>query len=326
MSFLSYLLVGTSLGMAVAASADTALAQHCPSKSVRLIVPFSPGGGTELVVRTVATKLTELRKQSVIVDNRGGASGNIASELVARAAPDGCTLLFGHSSPIVINPILFKALPFDTVKDFAPVSLLGSVQFLLVVHRTVPAGSVPELIALIKSKPGELPYGSGGAGSPPHLAAELFKSRTGVDMIPIPYKGGGPLEIAVLSGEVKIVFSAFSTSLPHVKTGVLKSLAVTGPKRSPAAPDVPTMQELGFADFDVRAWYGILAPAATPKAVIAGLNRDLVKIVGMPDVSESFRRGYADPATSTPDEFAAFIKAQKLFWGKVLQGIDIKPD
>ncbi len=320
------LLAAAALGLAISAITSTTLAQSYPSRPIRLIVAYPPGGGSDTLARIVSPKLAELVGQQIVIDNRPGAAGNIATEIAARAQPDGHTLLWGFSTPLVVNPSLYKNLPFDTDRDFAPVLLLGSAQFLLVVHRSVQANSVQELIALLKSKPGQLPYGSAGTGSPNHLAAELFKGRAGVDMIHVPYKGGGPAALAVLSNEVKILFGSFASSLPHVKTGSLRALAVTGLKRSPEAPDVPTMQELGFPGFDVRAWYGVLAPTGTPKAIVTRLNRELLKILAMPEVQEALKREGLEPSGTTPEEFAAYIKAEKALWAKVIKDAGIKPE
>lgn len=320
------LLTAALLSLGAPVMMDTALAQGYPSRPIRLIVAYPPGGGSDTLARIVAPRLTEMLAQQVIVDNRAGAAGNIATEIAARAQPDGYTLLWGFSTPLVVNPSLYKNLAFDTDRDFAPILLLGSAQFLLVVHRSVQANSVQELIALLKSKPGELPYGSAGTGSPNHLAAELFKGRAGVDMIHVPYKGGGPAALAVLSGEVKVLFGSFASSLPHVKTGVLKALAVTGPKRSAEAAAVPTMQELGFKGFDVRAWYGVLAPAGTPRAIVTRLNRDLLKILALREVQESLKREGLEPAGTTPEEFSAYIKTEKALWAKVIKDAGIRAE
>lgn len=315
------------LSLAAFIISNTALAQSYPSRPIRLLVAFPPGGGADTVARIVAPKLTELEGQQVIVDNRPGAAGNIATEIAARAQPDGYTLLLGHSSPLVVSPSLYKGLPFDTDKDFAPILLLGSTQYLLVVHPSVQAMSVQELITLIKrSKPGQFSYSSAGTGSPNHLAAEVFKTMTAVDIVHIPYKGGGPAILAVLSGEVKILFASFASSVPHVKTGKLRALAVTGPNRSPKAPEAPTMQELGFAGFDVRAWFGILAPAGTPRAIVTHLNRNFLKVLAVPEVHEALKRVGLEPSATTPEEFAAYIKAQLTFWAKVIKGAGIKPE
>lgn len=314
------------LALATFAVANGVLAQDYPKRPIRLLVAYPPGGGSDTLARIMAPKLTELVGQPVIVDNRPGAAGNIATEIAARAQPDGYTLLWGFSTPLVVNPSLYKTLPFDTEKDFAPISLLAAAQYILVVHASVPANSVKELIALAKSKPGELNYASAGMGSPLHLAAELFKNKAGLDIVHVPYKGGGPASVAIVSGEVKILFGSFASSLPHVQARKLRALAVTGPTRSPEAPEVPTMHELGFAGFDVRSWYGVLAPDGTPKAIVTRLNREFLKILAMPDVQEALTRHGLEPTGSTPQEFAAHIKAEKAVWAKVIKDAGIRAE
>lgn len=320
------LLAAGVLGVATCAITNSTLAQNYPTRPIRLLVAYPPGGGSDTLARIVAPRLVQLVGQQVVVDNRPGAAGNIATEIASRAQPDGYTLLWGFSTPLVVNPGLYRNLPFDTEKDFEPIVLLGSAQFILVTHRSVLANSLPELITLIKSKPGQFNYSSAGVGSPNHLAAELFKGRAGLDIVHVPYKGGGPASVAVLSGEVKMLFGSFASSLPHVKTGRLKALTVTGPKRSPEAPDIPTMHESGFPGFDVRAWYGVLAPARTSKAIVARLNREVLKILSMPDVVEGLKREGLEPAGGTPAEFAAHIKAEKALWAKVIKDAGIKPE
>lgn len=323
---LETLLAAAVLGLATSAISSTTLAQSYPSRPIRLLVAYPPGGGSDTLARIMAPKLTERGGQHVIVDNRPGAAGNIATEIAAKAQPDGYTLLWGFSTPLVVNPSLYKNLPFDTEKDFAPISLLATAQYILVVHPSVPANSVKELIALARSKPGQLNYASAGVGSPLHLAAELFKNKAGLDIVHVPYKGGGPASVAVVSGEVKILFGSFASSLPHVQARKLKALAVTGPQRSSEALEVPTMQELGFAGFDVRSWYGVLAPEGTPKAIVTRLNREFLKILAMPDVKEGLRRHGLEPTGSTPQEFAAHIKAEKAVWAKVIKDAGIRAE
>lgn len=320
------LLAAAVLGIGAAAATNAIHAQSYPTRPIRLLVAYPPGGGSDTLARIVAPKLTETVGQHVVVDNRPGAAGNIATEIAARAQPDGYTLLWGFSTPLVVNPSLYKKLPFDTEKDFAPISLLAAAQYILVVHPSVQANSVRELAAFARSKPGQLNYASAGVGSPLHLAAELFKKTAGVDIVHVPYKGGGPASVAVLSGEVKILFGSFASSLPHVKAGKLKALAVTGPKRSSEAPEVPTMQEVGFRGFDVRAWYGVLAPAGTSKVIVTRLNREFVKILSMPDVQEALRRHGLEPTGSTAEAFAAHIQAEKAVWAKVIKDAGIKPE
>lgn len=300
-------------------------AQAYPTKPIRLILGFPPGGASDAGARIFAPKLSQLLGQQIVIDNRPGANTNIANELVARAQPDGHTLLWGFSNGFVVNPSLYDKLPFDPIRDFAPIMLMAQYQFVLVVNRSVPAASLGELIASIKSsKPGQFQYASTGIGSPNHLAAEMFKNRSGLDITHIPYKGGGPATIAVISGETKMLFASIPSVLGHIKTGNLRAFAVTAPARAPELPDVPTMRELGFPGFDVRAWNGVFAPAGTPKPVIGRLHRDLSTVVAMPDVQDGFRREGMEPAINTPEEFAARIKSETAVWSKLIKAAGIK--
>ena len=321
-----FLLAAVALGSAAFAVTTYTFAQSFPNRPIRLIVAFAPGGGSDTSARIIARKLTELVGQPVVVDNRPGAAGNIATEIAVRAQPDGHTLLWGFSAPLVVNPSLYKNLPFDTEKDLAPILLLASSQYMLVVHPSVPANSVKDLIALAKSQPGQLTYASAGVGTPHHLAAELLKNRAGLDIVHVTYKGGGPASVAVMSGEVKMHFGSFASSLPHVRAKRLKALALTGPRRSPEAPELPTMQEVGFAGFDVRSWFGVLAPDGTPNAIVTRLNREFLKILAMADVREALKKIGLDVSGSTPQEFAAHIKAEKAVWTKVIKDAGIKPE
>lgn len=321
------LLVTVTLGLTTFATTNIALAQSYPSRPIRLIIGASPGGASDAFARIVSPRLAELLGQQIVIDNRPGASGNIAIELVARAQPDGYTLLWGVSTTLVINPILYKNLPFDPQKDLAPILLLGSQQLILVVHRSVQANSVQELIALVKSsRPAQFQYASGGIGSPNHLAAALFIARTGLNIIHVPYKGGGPATIAALSGETNIFFASLASAVPHIKAGSLKALAVTAPKRSSEAPDTPTMQESGFPGFDVRSLHGVLAPAGTPKRIVAHLGGDLTKVMSVPSVQEALKRSGLEQSIGTPEEFAAYIKSETALWAKVVKDAGIKPD
>lgn len=320
------LLAAVISGSLALALTTRAFAQDYPNRPIRLLVAFSAGGGSDTSARIVAMKMSELLGQQVVVDNRPGAGGNIATELVVRAQPDGYTLLWGFSAPIVVNPSLYKNLPFDTEKDLEPIALVASSQYILVVHPSVGVSSVKDLIAFARSRPGQLSYASAGVGTPHHLAAELFKSRAGLEITHVVYKGGAPAAVAVMSGEVKLHFGSFSTSLPHVKTGRLTALALTGPTRSPEAPEVPTMQEQGFTGFDVRSWFGFFAPARTPKPVVTRLNKELLRILAIPDVQERLRKTGVDPSGSTPQELAAYVKVEKAVWAKVIKDAGIKSE
>jgi len=297
------------------------------NRPVRLIVAFPPGGGSDTLARYIAPHLSEAIGQPVVVDNRTGAAGNIATEIVAKAQPDGHTLLWGFSAPLVINPNLYRGLPFDVERDLAPISLLATEQFILVTSMSVPAQSVKELVALARAKPGQLSYASAGVGTPHHLAAELFKSRAGgLDIVHVPYKGGGPAAIAIIAGEAHMIFVSFAAALPHVKTKKLRALAVTGPERSAEVLQVPTMQEEGFRGFDVRAWFGVLAPAGTPQAVIVKLNGDLIKTLALPDVRDNLRKHGLDVTGSTPEAFSIHLKREKALWGQVVREAGIKAE
>jgi len=316
---------GIALSAIVSAAGNSTLAQSFPSRPIRLLVAFSPGGGSDTSARIIGLKLGELAGQPVVVDNRPGAAGNIATQIAASAPPDGHTLLWGFSTPIAVNPSLYKNLPFDTTKDLEPITLIATSQYMLVVNPSVPANSVKELIAVAKSKPGRLSYASAGVGTPHHLAAEMLKKQAGLDIVQVTYKGGGPAALAVMSGEVQMHFGSFASSLPYVKAHKLRALALTGPERSREAPDLPTMQELGFAGFDVRSWFGVLAPAGTSKAIIALFSRDLLKILAMPEVKQQLNRIGLDPAEkNTPQEFAVYIKTEKARWARVIKDAGIR--
>jgi tripartite-type tricarboxylate transporter receptor subunit TctC len=302
------------------------VAESFPVRPIRLLVAFSPGGGSDTSARIVALKLGELLGQQVVVDNRPGAAGNIATEIAVRAQPDGYTLLWGFSAPLVVNPSLYRNLPFDTERDLEPIALVASSQYMLLVHPSIPATSVKELIAYAKSRPGQLRYASAGVGTPHHLAAELFKNRTGIDITHVTYKGGAPASVAVMSGEVQIHFGSFSAALPYVKAKRLTALAVTGPERSPEAPELPTMQQSGFDGFDVRSWFAVLAPARTPRNIVTRLNQELLKILAVPDVQERLKRTGVYPTGSTPQELAAYIKTEKTVWAKVIKDAGIRAE
>src|SRR5258705_712449 len=261
---------------------SAAHAEVYPSKPIRMIVAYPPGGGTDIVGRVVAQKLGELLGQSVVVENRGGASGNIGTEIVARATPDGYMILMGNVAPNAINVSLFRNLPFDPVADFAPVTLVASTPNILVVHPSTPARTVKEVIALAKAKPGTLNFASAGVGSSSHLAGELFRILAGAEIVHVPYKGAGPAMVDVLSGQVQLYFATMPAAMPHVKAGKLAPVAVTSARRSQALPDLPTIAESGVPGYEASTWYGGLAPAHTPSAVIARLHGDIPKILADP--------------------------------------------
>lgn len=306
----------------LAGAPDGVLAQSVqgyPSKSIRMVVPFPPGGPADILSRAIGQKLTESWGQQVVVDNRSGAGGIIGSDIVAKATPDGYTLLMGFVGTHAINPSLYTKIPYDNVKDFEPVSLVATATIILVLHPSVSAKSVGELISLAKSKPGELTFGSPGNGTPQHLAGELFNTMAGVKMVHVPFKGAVPAIIDLLGGRVSLIFSSAPPALPHVKTGKIRALAVTSAKRSSVAPDLPTISESGLPGYEVINWYGVLAPAGAQKAIVAKLNAEIVKILNMPDVKERLSAVGIETFSSTPAQFAAFIKDETAKWAKVVK-------
>jgi tripartite-type tricarboxylate transporter receptor subunit TctC len=312
--------------MALGLAADGAQAQTYPSKPIRMVVPFTPGGTTDILARTVGQKMGEAWGQPVVVDNRPGAGGNIGSELVAKSAPDGYTLLMGTISTHAINASLYKRLPFDPTRDFAPVSRVGTLPNILIVHPSVPVKSVKELIELAKSKPGDLNFASSGVGTSLHLSGELFNSMAGVKLVHVPYKGSSPALADLLGGQVKIMFDNLPSALPHVKAGKLKPLAVTGTRRASVLPEVPTVIESGLAGFEVTSWFAVFAPAKTPKDIVTKLNGEIVKILNSADVQEKLTQIGVDAAPTTPEELAAFAKAETEKWGKVVKATGASAD
>ena len=296
-----------------------------PSRPVRVLVPFAPGGGADTLGRIITPKLTEGMGQQWVVDNRGGAGGNIAAETVARAAPDGYTVFMGFSTVLTVNPSLYK-LAFDMEKDLQPVTLLATAQYILVLNPSVQAGSVKELVALAKQKPNSLNFASAGVGSPLHLAGELFQRRAGVQMVHIPYKGGGPAAAAVLAGEAQVLFGSVASSMPHVKSGRLKALATTGLKRSKVALELPTMAESGFPGFDVTTWYSFMVPAGTSAAIISRIHDEAAKALQRPDVQQVMAGQGLEAETSTPQELAARIRSETKTWAEVIKTAGIKAE
>lgn len=296
-----------------------------PTRPIRLLVPFAPGGGADTLSRIITPKLHDALGQPWVVDNRGGAAGNIAAEIVARAAPDGHTVFMGFNTVLTVNPSLYK-LSYSVAKDFQPVTLLATAQYILVLHPSVQAATLNEFIALAKRKPGSLNYSSAGVGSPLHLAAELFKKRAGISMVHLAYKGGGPAAAAVLAGEAQLLFGSVASSLPQVKAGRLKALATTGTKRAKVAPELPTIAESGFPGFDVSSWYALLVPAGTSPAIVNRIRGAAIKAVELPDVQEAMSRQGLDVETSTPQELAARIKSETAVWAGVIREAGIKAD
>lgn len=310
---------------AVLLSSGPAGAQNFPTKPIRLVVPQSAGGSTDLVARAVATRMAETFKQNVVVDNRPGAGSLHGTEMVAKSAPDGYTLLVVAAS-FTINPVLRRQLPFDPVKDFVPITQMVSLPHVLVVHPSVPAKSVAELVALAKAKPGELNFGSSGIATSTHLAAELFMHLTGVQMVNIPYKGGAPGMNALLGGQVHLYFATISTGLPHIRAGKLRALGVTSPKRSTAAPDFPTIAEAGVKGYAHTSWVGMLAPAKTPAALVNRLNAEVVRIVHDSEMKALLLREGLEADGDSPQEFAKAIREEIEKWKKLAQAAGIKPE
>lgn len=321
--------VATALSavLACVAAAGPAIAQTAfPTKPIRLVCPFPPGGTTDLVARLVAQKLTEAWGQQVVVDNRPGAGGVIGTEMVAQAAPDGYTVLLGSITTHAVNPALYKSLKFDPVKDFNPVSLVVSSPQLLAVHPSVPAKSVKEFIALAKAKPGRLNYASAGTGTSPHLTFELFRSMSGIDVVHVPYKGTGPAITDLVGGQVQAMITGVVALMPHVKSSRLRALGVTSMKRVAALPDVPTIAESGVSGFDVSSWFGVFLPARTPRPIVMKMNQEIGRILANPEVRQRLIDQGADPASDTPEEFAAYVKSEMTRWGQVVRNTGARAD
>jgi tripartite-type tricarboxylate transporter receptor subunit TctC len=317
-SFSTAALAATLAIFSAHAEADT-----YPSKPIRFVVAFPPGGGTDIIARSIAQKLSERLAQQVVVDNRPGAGGNIGTDIVAKSAPDGYTMLMGSAGPLAINASLFASMPFDPVRDLAPVTLAASTPNVLVVHPSLKVATVKELIALARAKPGAINFASSGHGTPAHLAGELFGSMAGVKLVHVPYKGAAPALADLLGGQVQIMFSTMPPALPHVRDGKLRALAVTSTKRSPAMPELPTVDEAGaesgLRGFEANTWHGVVLPAGAQAAIVARLNREIVAILHMPDVVERLSNQGAEPVGSTPEEFAAYIKSETVKWAKVVR-------
>jgi len=296
-----------------------------PSRPIKLIVPFPPGGATDIVGRLMAQKLQEALGQPVVVENKAGAGSNIGSEQVAKAAPDGYTLLLGTIANAT-NMSIYKNMPYDTLRDFAPVTQTMAAPSVLVVTNALPANNLKELITLAKVQPGKLSFASSGAGGSPHLAGELLKLRAGIDLIHVPYKGAAPALVDVVSGVVSMGFKTALSAIPHMQSGKLKPLAVAATRRLAQIPNVPTMAEAGLPDFEVSSWNGVLAPARTPPEVIARLNQELVRILATQDVKDRFAAQAAEPVGSTPEQFRAYIRSEIDKWAQVVRASGAKID
>ena len=312
--------------LALALAASGAAAQDWPSKPIRFIVPYPPGGGTDIIARIVQDKLSSALGQTIVIDNRGGAAGNIGTELAAKAAPDGYTFLFTLSSH-TINPIVYGKLNFDVEKDFAPVSLVASLPQIITAHPGTPFSDLAGMVAYAKANPGRINYASAGNGSPSHLAGELMKLKTGIEMTHVPYKGGGPAATAALGGEVQVMFISIPAALQHVKAGKLKALAVTTLKRTPSAPEIPTVAEaLNLPDYEVDSWFALFAPAKTPPAIVARLQAEVAKVVALPDIKEKLLLQGTAGVGSTSAELDKVVRDELVKWAAVAKSANIKVD
>ena len=318
--------IAAALALAVALPVAAQQGGAFPVKPVRLIVPYPPGGGSDTISRPLAQKLSESYGQQVIIDNRGGAGGNVGMEMAAKAPPDGYTLVFALTAQLAVNPGLYKKLPYDPAKDYEPISLVASGPYLLVVHPALPVKSVKDLVALAKARPGQLAYASSGNGSGGHLAAELMKSLAKIDLVHIPYKGGGPALVDVLAGQVQILFAPPASSAQHIQAGKLRSLGVTTAKRSASLPDVPTLAEAGVPGYDSGVWYGVLAPLHTPRDIVMRHHAEIVKALGAPDYRKLLVANAIDPIGSSPEELGKFVRSEIAKWAKVIREAKVQVD
>ncbi len=318
--------IAATFACSIAVYALQGYAQAYPSRPIRFIVPFAPGGSTDTLARTLGQKLSAALGQQVVVDNRSGGNGNIGTEIVARAAPDGHSIVLGYIANLGIGPSLYAKLPFDPVRDFAPITQLAVAPNIFVAHPSVPAKSINEFIAYAKANPKKVNFASAAIASLGHLAGELLNTAAGIEMQHVPYKGSGQAVIDLLAGQVQVMFSGMSSVMPHVKAGKLRPLAVTGAQRSPAAPEVPTIAESGFKGFEAAAWYGVLAPAGTPKPIVGRLHAEIVRALKLPDVKERLESVGFELVGSTPEAFGAYIKTEIAKWAKVVKASGVKPE
>jgi len=300
--------------------------QTYPNRAIRFVVPYAPGGSTDIVARILAQKLSDAMGQQVVVDNRPGAGGSIGADVVAKSPPDGYTMVTAVTGIMAINQYLYRKLPFDPEKDFAPVTQVGSLPLILVVHPSLPAKNVREFIAIAKAKPGQLNYGSSGVGTATHMTTELFKSMAGVDLVHIPYKGSGQVMGDVIGGQLALIFDQIVSSLPHVQGGKLRMLAITSAKRFPSLPDLPTIAESGVPGYESISWAGVAVPAGTPKEIIARLHTEIVKVLAAPDIRERFLRDGIETVGSTPEQFTEHIRRERIKWAKVVKDSGAKAE
>ncbi len=306
--------------------AGPAQAQAYPTRAVKMVVPFPPGGSLDIAGRLIAQKLTDAWGQPVVVENKPGAGGNIGADFVAKSPPDGYTILMGALSTHAVNPSLYKSMPYDAAKDFAPITLIAITPNVLVVNAASPVTSAKEFIAYAKANPGKLSFGSGSNGSAGHLAGELFKVETGTDAVHVPFKGGAPATQALLAGDTQFMFDNLANAMAQVKAGKLRALAVTTASRSPLAPDLPTMAEAGLPGFDISTWYGFFAPAGTPPAVVAKWSADVAKVLNAPDVRAKFVADGAEPTPNSPEQFAQFIAREQAKYARIVKASGAKVD
>jgi tripartite-type tricarboxylate transporter receptor subunit TctC len=316
-------LIATCAGRAFAQATD---AERWPVRPVRMVVPFAPGGTTDILARIVATRLAEQLGQPVVVENKAGAGGNVGAGEVARAAPDGYTMLMGTPGPLSINRSLMKQVPFDPDRDFAAVGQVVSVQSVLVAHPAQPFRTFEEFVAYVRARPGQLTYASGGNGSSPHLAAELLKAQARLFLVHLPYRGDAPAVADVIGGQVPVMIANIAVVLSHVRSGRLRALAVAGPRRSPLLPDVPTIGESGLPGYSVTGWAGLVVPRETPRPIVQRLNTELVRALANPDVAERIAQQAAEVVSGTPEAFDAFYRAESTRWAKVIAGARITLD
>lgn len=319
-------LMTSAIVLAGCAMAAPVAAQSYPAKPVRVINPFAPGGGLDIVVRPLLAKMSESLKQSFFVDNRPGAAGVIGTEIGAKSAPDGYTLIAATTGTITINPSTYAKLPFDPVRDLAPITSVGSASFVLVTHPSLAARNVRELVALAKRRPGELTLGSPGYGGINHVGGEYFSQLTGIRLTHVPFKGSFPMLIDIMGGHVMLAFDSIQATLPHIKAGKLKALGIAAEKRSPIAPEIPTVAEAGGPAMTLASWYALLAPAGTPREIIMKLHAEVVKALALPDLRERYVASGIEPVGSTPDQFAAAIREDLTRWAKVARAANIRAE
>jgi len=317
------LLAACLCGLSLSVAAQTA---DFPKRPLRLVVPYLPGGSTDIVGRLVAAKLSESLGQQVVVDNRGGAGGNLGTDIVAKAPADGYTLLISSVTTLAIGASLYAKLPYDASRDLEPVALVGSVPFVLLANASLPVKSVRELVALARERPGTLNFGSAGVGTSAHLAGELFKSLAAIDIVHVPYKGNAPAIADLIGGQIQLMFDFLPSAVPFIKSGKVKALAITPVKRSSSLPDVPTIAESGVPAYDMLSYFGVLVPAKTPAAIVARLNAEINKISTLPDVKERYAREGVDPVSETPGEFRTYLQGEITKWAKVVKDTGVRAD